>query len=156
MDVQRGFVLQQLIRDQSREDIDLKVFKTSMPTVLHLHLCFQFPNHRFNEHPLFKSTSSDTDKSGVSCSYGLCKPSLHLAHGVLREGPWRYTLYLRRDSREVALRTFAAVCDHLYSQGSTQHLRLPFLIDGQMKFEPIKPSHRCFRAFRNICEDAMR
>ena len=54
MDVQRGFVLQQLIRDQSREDIDLKVYETSMPGVLHLHLCFQFPNHRFNEHPLFQ------------------------------------------------------------------------------------------------------
>ena len=54
MDVQRGFVLQQLISDQSREDIDLEVFKTSMPTMFHLRLCFQFPDHRFNEHPLFQ------------------------------------------------------------------------------------------------------
>ena len=54
MDVQRGFVLQQLIRDQSREDIDLKVYETSMPTVFQLHLCFQFPDHRFNQHPLFQ------------------------------------------------------------------------------------------------------
>ncbi len=126
MDVQRGFVLQQLIRDQSREDIDLKVVETSMSTVFQLHLCFEFPDHRFNEAPAFSAAPHWTPISpGVPCSYGLCKPSLHLAHEVLREGPWRYTLYLRRDSRtlRVALRTFAAVCGHLYSRGSRQHLR---------------------------------
>ena len=87
MDIQRGFVLQQLIRDQSREDIDLKVYETSMPGVLHLHLCFEFPNHRFNEAPAFSRAPHRTPISpAVSCSYGLCKPSLHLACGVSLEG----------------------------------------------------------------------
>ena len=34
--------------------MDVEVFNASMPRVFHLHLCFEFPDHRFNERPLFQ------------------------------------------------------------------------------------------------------
>ena len=54
MDVQRRFVRQELIGDQSREDIDVEVFNTSVSTVLDLCLGFQLPDNGFNEGRLFQ------------------------------------------------------------------------------------------------------
>ena len=53
VEIHRRFVLQNLIRNESRNNIDPEVEETSMTVVLKHRLRFQCLDHRFNNDPLF-------------------------------------------------------------------------------------------------------